>query len=146
MAIRVAFADDNLLVREGLMHVLESLPEIDVVASAADRDGLMRAIDELTPDVVLTDYSMPDEDGLDLIREFRKAPSTRAVAVPILVLTAHTEDHWRARALAAGADDLLIKPFDPTVLVARIAAAVAPGRERTRVGAEAMIGPVRRIG
>jgi DNA-binding response OmpR family regulator len=91
-------------------------------------DGVYHSFD---PDVVLTDYSMPDADGLDLIREFRKAPSARGAAVPILVLTGHSEDHFRARALAAGAADLLIKPFEPTLLMARIAAAAAPGREGT---------------
>ena len=80
------------------------------------------------PDVVLTDFSMPDADGLDLIREFRKVPSTRAVAVPILVLSGHSGGNWRGRALAAGAADWLTKPFEPDVLIARIAAAVALGR------------------
>ena len=80
------------------------------------------------PDVVLTDLAMPDADGFDLIRQFRKAPTARAVAVPILVLSGHSEENWRARALAAGAADLLAKPFDPAFLIARIAAAVAPGR------------------
>ena len=67
-------------------------------------------------------------DGFDLIREFRKAPSTRAVVVPILVLSGQSEDDWRARALAVGAADVLTKPFDPAFLITRIAAAVAPGR------------------
>jgi DNA-binding response OmpR family regulator len=88
-------------------------------------DGVDHSFD---PDVVLTDFSMPDADGLDLIREFRKVPSARAVAVPILVLSGHTEADWRARVLAAGAAEVLTKPFDPEHLVARIAAAVAPGR------------------
>jgi hypothetical protein len=80
------------------------------------------------PDVVLTDYSMPDADGLDLIREFRMVPSTRAIAVPILVLSGHGGDNWRARALEAGAADLLTKPFEPDLLITRIVAAVALGR------------------
>ena len=65
---------------------------------------------------------------LELIRQFRSAPSSRAIAVPILVISGHSEENWRARSLAAGAADLLTKPFDPAVLVTRIAAAVAPGR------------------
>jgi DNA-binding response OmpR family regulator len=60
----------------------------------------------------------------------------RAAAVPILVLTGHSEEHFRARALAAGAADVLIKPFDPTRLIVRIAAAVAPGRDGTAAGAD----------
>jgi CheY-like chemotaxis protein len=96
---------------------------VESVAQAMD--GVNHWFD---PDVVLTDYSMPGADGLDLIREFRRAPSTRAVAVPILVLSGHCEEHWRARALAAGATDLMTKPFDPALLITRIAAAVARGR------------------
>jgi DNA-binding response OmpR family regulator len=96
------------------------------VASVAQAmDGVYHSFD---PDVVLTDFSMPDADGLDLIREFREAPSSRAVAVPILILSGHSEDDWRARALAAGAADVLTKPFDPALLIARIEASVAPGR------------------
>ena len=82
------------------------------------------------PDVVLTDFSMPDADGMDLIREFRKVPSTRAVAVPILILSGLSGGNWRVQALAAGAADWLTKPFEPDALITRIAAAVAPGRTR----------------
>ena len=96
-----------------------------VKSVAQAMDGVNHSFD---PDVVLTDYSMPGADGLDLIREFRRAPSTRAVAVPILVLSGHSEEHWRARALAAGATDLMSKPFDPALLITWIAAAVARGR------------------
>ena len=97
----------------------------DSVATAMD--AVYRSFD---PDVVLTDFSMPDADGFDLIREFRNAPSIRSIAVPILVLSGHSEDHFRARALAAGAADLLIKPVDPGLLLLRIAAAVAVARIR----------------
>jgi CheY-like chemotaxis protein len=94
------------------------------VASVAQATEVYRSFD---PDVVLTDFSMPGADGFDLIREFRKAPSTRAVAVPILVLSGHSEDDWHAHALAAGAAGVLIKPFDPAVLITWIAAALAQG-------------------
>jgi CheY-like chemotaxis protein len=133
--IRVLVVEDDADSREALCLLLEmegaNVLCVESVAQAVD--GVLRSFDA---NVVLTDYSMPGGDGLDLIREFRKAPSTRAVAVPILVLTGHTEDDWRARALAAGAADLLVKPFDSTLLIARVAAAAAPGRERTLAVAE----------
>jgi DNA-binding response OmpR family regulator len=112
--------EDDADSREALCLVLEraGAKVLCVESVAQAMDGVYHSFD---PDVVLTDYSMPDADGLDLIREFRKAPSARAVAVPILVLSGHSEENWRARALAAGAADLLIKPFDPTLLIARIA-------------------------
>jgi DNA-binding response OmpR family regulator len=96
------------------------------VGSVAEAmDGVFHSFD---PDVVLTDFSMPGADGFDLIREFRKVPATRAVAIPILILSGHTEENWYARALEAGAADVLIKPLDPAILIDRVAAAVAPGR------------------
>ena len=124
---RVLIVEDDEDCRELIRTFLEragaTVRCVDSVAAAMD--CVYRSFD---PDVVLTDYSMPVANGLDLIRQFRRAPSSRAIAVPILVISGHSEENWRARSLAAGAADLLTKPFDPAVLVTRIAAAVAPGR------------------
>jgi two-component system C4-dicarboxylate transport response regulator DctD len=123
----VLLVEDDADSREIICALLEmaGATVLCVESVALAMDGVHHSFD---PDVVLTDFSMPDADGLDLIREFRKVPSTRAVAVPILVLSAHSEIHWRQRAIEAGAADLVIKPFDPDVLIARVAAAIAPGR------------------
>ena len=124
---RVLIVEDDQDCRELIRTFLEraGATVLCVDSVAAAMDCVYRSFD---PDVVLTDYSMPVANGLELIRQFRKAPSSRAIAVPILVISGHTEENWRARSLAAGAADLLTKPFDPAVLVTRIAAAVAPGR------------------
>jgi len=125
--VRVLVVEDNDDSRELICALLQmaGATVLCVESVAKAMDGVYHSFD---PDVVLTDFSMPDADGLDLIREFRKVPSSRSVAVPILVLSGHSEAHWRERALEAGAAELLTKPFDPAVLIARIAAAVATGR------------------
>jgi CheY-like chemotaxis protein len=124
---RVLVVEDDADSREILCVLLEMAGATVLCAEsvAEAMDGVHHSFD---PDVVLTDYSMPVANGLELIRQFRSAPSSRAIAVPILVISGHSEENWRARSLAAGAADLLTKPFDPAVLVTRIAAAVAPGR------------------
>ena len=124
---RVLVVEDNDDSRELICALLRmaGATVLCVGSVAQAMDGVYHAFD---PDVVLTDFSMPGADGFDLIREFRKAPSTRAVAIPILVLSGQSEDDWRARALAAGAADVLTKTFDPVLLITRIVAAVAPGR------------------
>lgn len=124
---RVLVVEDDADTRDLICALLAGAgATVLCVGSVADAmDGVYHSFD---PDVVLSDYSMPEADGLDFIRQFRKAPSGRAVAVPVLVLSAHSEEHWRARALEAGAADLLTKLFEPALLIARIAAAVAPGR------------------
>ena len=122
---RVLVVEDDDDSRELICALIERAGAMVMcVASVARATEVYRSFD---PDVVLTDFSMPGADGFDLIREFRKAPSTRAVAVPILVLSGHSEDNWHAHALAAGAAGVLIKPFDPAVLITWIAAALAPG-------------------
>ncbi len=124
---RVLVVEDDPDCRELICALLQmagaTLLCVESVALAME--GVHHAFD---PDLVLTDFSMPDADGLDLIREFRKVPSTRAIPVPILVLSGHAEKDWRARAIEAGAADLVVKPFDPDLLIARIADAVALGR------------------
>ena len=134
---RVLVVEDNDDARELICALLEmaGATVLCVESVAQAMDGVYHSFD---PDVVLTDFSMPGADGLDLIREFRKVPSTRAVAVPILILSGLSEGTWRAQALEAGAADVLIKPFDPVLLITRIAAAIAAGRSGSPAQPKAM--------
>lgn len=124
---RVLVVEDDDDSRELICTILR-IAGATVVSVASVAQAMYAVYHSFDADVVLTDLSMPGANGLDLIREFRQAPSSRAVAVPILVLSGHSADQWRARALAAGAEDFLVKPFDADRLITRIARAVAPGR------------------
>lgn len=125
--VRILVVEDDADGRELICYLLETAgAKVLCVGSVAEAMNGVR--DAFDPDVVLTDFSMPGADGLDLIREFRETASTRLVTVPILVLSGHSEVHWRERALAAGAADLLVKPFDPAFLITRLAQAAALGR------------------
>jgi DNA-binding NarL/FixJ family response regulator len=83
--IRVAVADDDLLVREGIEHLLGSEPEIDVVAVATNRQELLDAIVRETPDVVVTDIRMPpthSSEGVEVAQLLRaSAPETGVIVV-----------------------------------------------------------------
>src|SRR4051812_12436796 len=59
VSIRVILAEDDFLVREGVRRVLEAAPDVTIVAECADGDALLAAVDELAPDVVVTDVRMP---------------------------------------------------------------------------------------
>jgi DNA-binding NarL/FixJ family response regulator len=74
MALRIVVAEDNLLVREGLVRLLSAAPDIDVVASCDDYDAVVEAVEKQQPDVVLTDIRMPptlSDEGICLARELR---------------------------------------------------------------------------
>ncbi|MEM6619806.1 MAG: response regulator [Pseudomonadota bacterium] len=85
------------------------------VSAARDAAHARRLLDGLEFDLIVLDVMMPGEDGLTLTRDLRQTLTT-----PILLLTAKGEGHERINGLEAGADDYLVKPFEPKELVLRI--------------------------
>ncbi len=96
-----------------------------------EADSVQRGLIEAgtrRPDLVVLDLGLPDGDGVDLIRDLRAWSD-----LPVLVLSARTTEADKIRALDAGADDYLVKPFSAGELLARVRAQL---RRRTRVGAD----------
>jgi DNA-binding NarL/FixJ family response regulator len=101
MGIRLAFAEDNLLVREGISHMLATIDDIDVVAICGDADDARAAVDEHRPDVVLTDIRMPPthtDDGIRLADEWRDSHPDLGV----VVLSQFVEPAFALAVLARG--------------------------------------------
>ncbi len=73
-----------------------------------------------TPDLILMDWMLPDISGVEIIKVLKKRESTSAI--PIIMLTARTEESHKVEGLDAGADDYITKPFSPRELIARIQA------------------------
>ena len=113
---RVLIADDDHLMRAGLVELLSGDPQIDVVGQAATgREAVDRARD-LAPDVVLMDVRMPDLDGIAATRDLlRTAPQTRVV-----VLTTFEQDDYIFGALRAGASGFLLKRARPEELIGAV--------------------------
>ncbi|MFF9570353.1 response regulator [Streptomyces sp. NPDC014685] len=105
MNARVVVADDQSVVREGIVMLLGLLPGIEVVGSAKDGDEAVALVAELAPDVVLMDLRMPRCDGVEATRRIRKDhPGTQVV-----VLTTFADDDSLFPALRAGARGYLTK-------------------------------------
>lgn len=85
---------------------------------AADGASALRMVAEEKPDLVLLDLCMPDMNGLDVLARLRADPATHDL--PIIVISAQTSIEARIAALRAGADEVLPKPFDDLVLMARV--------------------------
>jgi DNA-binding NarL/FixJ family response regulator len=84
VAVRIVVAEDNLLVREGIVRLLSAEPDVDVVRACADYDTVVAAINEEGPDVVLTDIKMPPtstDEGIRLARHLRTSHTNIGVVV-----------------------------------------------------------------
>jgi DNA-binding NarL/FixJ family response regulator len=103
--VRVLVADDQRVVREGLVTILGLLPEIEVVGAAADGEEAVALAVELSPEVVLMDLRMPGCDGVEATRLIHD----QAPAVDVLVLTTYADDRSLLAALRAGARGYLTK-------------------------------------
>lgn len=119
--VRVVVADDQTVVRDGLVTLLRLLPGIDVVAAASDGDEAVRLVAEHNPDVLLVDLRMPRCDGVEATRRVRADhPDTEVV-----VLTTYSDDDSVLSALRAGARGYLTKDADAESIGRALQAAAA---------------------
>jgi two-component system response regulator NreC len=103
--IRILVADDHGVLRAGLCALLNSEAGLEVVGEAADGHEVLRRVEELQPDVVLLDISMPGLDGIEVTRRLKKA----APGVRVLILTIHTDRDILQEAIRAGAAGYVVK-------------------------------------
>ena len=101
MTLRVVFADDNYLVREGVSALLAEADSIDLVGTAGDAEALMRAVAGLQPDAVLTDIRMPpthSNEGIEAAKRIR----SEFPQVGVVVLSQYVEEDYAFELLADG--------------------------------------------
>jgi DNA-binding NarL/FixJ family response regulator len=113
---RVLIADDDHLMRAGLVELLSYDPDIEIAGQAATGHEAVARARELAPDVVLMDVRMPDLDGITATRDvLSAAPQTR-----VLVLTTFEQDDYIFGALRAGASGFLLKRTRPEDLISAV--------------------------
>lgn len=135
--LRILLADDHHLVRAGLRAMLTQSANLTVVGDAADGREALQMIEQLKPDIVLMDISMPHLNGLDAAaRVAKKHPRTR-----VIILSMHADEEYVRRALASGASAYLLKNSSEGELelairaVARGESWVSPGASKPVVAA-----------
>jgi DNA-binding NarL/FixJ family response regulator len=105
MALRVVFAEDNYLVREGTAALLAAVDQVDLVAAVSDLDELLGAVEEQRPDVVLTDIRMPPSHTTEGIEAARKIRSDHP-DIGVVVLSQYAEEDYAYELLQDGAAGL----------------------------------------
>lgn len=129
-----------------LIYIVDDEPHIRRLAAIGLKDAgfeteefsdggiLLHAVQQKLPDAILLDWMMPGQDGISVLKSLRENPATRPV--PILMMTARTDEVDRVLGLELGADDYITKPFSVKELAARVRAVIrrqeylAPRREQ----------------
>lgn len=131
----VLLADDHRLLRTGLKLLLQKHPELEIVGEAADGGQTLRLYEQLQPDLLLLDISMPAMDGMDCLREIKsRYPKAR-----VIVLTMHEDENYIKEAMRAGASAYVHKGAADTDLFKAIAAVQEGGLYLSQKNAELLL-------
>ncbi len=116
MTVRILLADDHGVLRAGLRSLLQAEPNLEVIGEAADGNEALRLTQELCPDLILLDISMPGVDGITITRTVKdKYPQTL-----VLMLTAHEDQALLLEAIKAGAAGYVVKRAVESELISAI--------------------------
>lgn len=124
---KVLLVEDEPAQREVLSYNLKS--EGFDVLTAADGDEAMLLVAEEAPDIIVLDWMLPGISGIEICRRLKSKPETRAI--PVLMLSARSEEVDRVRGLETGADDYVVKPYSVLELMARVRAQLRRVRPAT---------------
>ncbi|OGO37708.1 MAG: DNA-binding response regulator [Chloroflexi bacterium RBG_16_57_8] len=116
--IRVLIADDHAIVREGIHAILSAQPDVQVVGQAADGYEAVTMSEELGPDIVLMDITMPRMNGLEATRRIKQLHPD----VKVLVLTMHESDDYFYKILEDGASGYFVKGGSTSELISALKA------------------------
>ncbi|RWA38515.1 phosphate regulon transcriptional regulator PhoB [Xylella fastidiosa] len=134
MQKRVLIVDDEVAIRDMVAFALRK-GEFESL-QASDAREAQAVIADCVPDLILLDWMLPGTSGLELTRRWRKASLTREI--PIIMLTARSEENDRVGGLEAGVDDYMVKPFSARELLARIRAVMRRTRDDEEDGSVAI--------
>lgn len=120
--IRVALVDDQILVRSGFKMLIDSQPDLTVIAEAASGREALQSPAILSADVILMDVRMPEMDGIEATRKLLALPNLHGRRNPprIVVLTTFDQDEYAFAAIQAGASGFLLKDVQPEDLLSGI--------------------------
>jgi DNA-binding NarL/FixJ family response regulator len=122
--LRILLADDHVTVRHGLKLLIDSQPDMKVVAEASDGTSAVQHAQELRPDVIVMDISMPGMNGLVATRTLKELQPDAA----IVTLTRHGDDAYLQELLRAGVAGYVLKQSAPAELLQAIRVAAAGGQ------------------
>ncbi|HWE71990.1 MAG TPA: response regulator [Stellaceae bacterium] len=115
--------DNSPMIREMVQSVLESVG-VRHFMTASDGRSALDMMPAFGPHLAFCDWEMEPMDGLDFVREVRKLPEWDNPFLPIIMLTSHAEERWVLEARNAGVHEYLMKPAQPSMILARVASII----------------------
>lgn len=134
---RILLVEDEPAQLEVLRYNLES--EGYAVDVAATGDDALLLVDEAAPDLILLDWMLPGVSGIEVCRQIKARPETRGI--PVVMISARSEELDRVRGLETGADDYVVKPYSVAELMARLRALLRRTRPAA-MGEQLMFGDI----
>jgi two-component system invasion response regulator UvrY len=122
--IKILIIDDHPIVRRGLKEIVSEEPDIVVAGEAQNSREALELIRKQKWDVVVLDITMPDSNGLEILKQLRK----ERPKLPVLVLSIHSEEQYAVRVLKSGGAGFMNKEAAPAELVKAIRKVVAGGK------------------
>lgn len=119
--IKIVIADDHPIFRRGLRQIIETEPQIKVVAEADDGEMALAAVQEHTPQVAILDVDMPNRDGFEVLQIIR----ARRLPIAVIFLTMHKDERIFNKALDLGVAGYVLKDSAITEIVASVKAVAA---------------------
>ena len=110
--IKVMLADDHVLMREGIIQLLEFDGSIEVIGEASDGEECLQKLEKVKPDVLLLDINMPKLNGIEVLEEIKR----KKINVKVLILTVHNEVDYLIRAVDIGVDGYILKDSESAEL------------------------------
>jgi DNA-binding NarL/FixJ family response regulator len=139
--LRILIADDHAIVRQGLKLLIDSQPDMKVIAEAANGDAVLQQAAAVKPDIVVMDISMPGINGLVATRMLKQ----RQPDLTVVALTRHEEKSYLEELLRAGASAYVLKQSAPTEFLRAVRAVAAGGiyldPSLTAQGADRLLAP-----
>ena len=130
MSAQILVVEDELVIQE--LIVVNLVRAGYIVKRAVDAEVAQDLVRSVLPDMILLDWMLPGMSGIDWARRLKSDPHTRDV--PIIMLTARSEERDKITGLETGADDYITKPFSPRELLARISAVLRRRLPQTAAG------------
>jgi DNA-binding NarL/FixJ family response regulator len=135
--IKILIVDDHPFVRRGVKQTIQEDSGLEVAAEAENGEAALKLIEETSFDAVVLDLSLPGISGLEVLERIRE----KHPALPVLILTMHSEEEYAMRVLKTGASGFLNKEAVPATLVEAIRKIVSGGRFITPSLAEKLLFP-----